>query len=171
MKYASWAYLNQEPPDRQKQTHRQKGMNQCHLIDAEKKPIRENSSKRKQFEKTVREKTKSEATNELRIQRKPLKHQVVGRPRTRERVFTNVFLRTFFFKFVSYKTSEREERVDTDFKEKKKDLIRFKTQVSLISKTLKRRKNQQFKYRQIICFHTNGIWQQMRKSAFTESQI
>ena len=44
-------------------------------------------------------------------------------------------------------------------------------QVSLVSKTLTSHKKLQFKYRQIICFNTNGIWQQMRKSAFTESQI
>ena len=137
---------------------------------------RKETNPRKQFEKkTVREnsarKTKSEATNELRIQRKPLKHQVVGRPRTREREFSQMFFKNFFSKFVSYKTSEREERVDTDLRRRKKDLIRFKTQVSLISKTLTSCKKLQFKYRQIICFNTNGIWQQMRKSAFTESQI
>ena len=60
-------------------------------------------------------KNENEERKEREIER------VVGRPRTREREFSQMFfLRTFFFKFVSYKTSEREERVDTDFKEKKK---------------------------------------------------
>ena len=63
---------------------------------------RKETNPRKQFEKkTAREnsarKTKSEATNELRIQRKPLKHQVVGRPRTREREFSRMFLNELFF--------------------------------------------------------------------------
>ena len=64
---------------------------------------RKETNPRKQLEKkTVREnsarKTKSEATNELRIQRKPLKHQVMGRPRTRERKFSQMFFKNFFFR-------------------------------------------------------------------------